>query len=111
MAAARWDVVWERGGAWRRRLVRHDLNGAALGIGAPCVMELRGPDEPSSRAATLILTATIADGSATFTATAAQIEALLNDRYQHRVLITDVVAGLPVVLLRGWVQIVDGVGG
>ncbi len=113
MATARWDVTWQRGGAWQRTLVRRDAKGEALGIGQPCVMELRGLDQPSTSAPIHVVTAVIpADGRAALLAVSrADIEALTEDRYQHRLLVTDLITALPLVLARGWVTIVDQVGG
>ena len=113
MAAARWDITWDRGGAWQRRLIRRDTTGAVLGIGAPCVMELRRIHDPSSVAPAQILTAEVTiDGAwADLLATREMIEALTLERYQHRIIVPDLASGLPELLVRGYVSVRDTVEG
>lgn len=113
VAAARWDIEWERGGSWRARLVRRTLDtGVLIGIGAPCVMELRGIDEPSTTPAALTLTADVAEDHtyADLAVTRDQILALSLDRYQHRLIVTDLDSGEPDVKARGIISINDQVG-
>lgn len=113
MATARWDLTWQRGGAWQRTIVRRDAKGEALGIGQPCLLEVRGVDQPSTQPPVLIVNAVIpADGrAALLTVTRDTIETLTESRYQHRLLVTDLITALPLVLARGWVSINDHVGG
>ena len=111
MAAARWDIRWDRGGSWQRRLVRRDILGTVLGLGAPCVMELRRIDDPSTVPPVQTLTAVMrgAGADATLTADQALIEAFPLRRYQHRIIVSDLASGLPLLLIRGYVSIRDKV--
>jgi hypothetical protein len=113
VAAARWDIPWDRGGGWRRRLIRKDTTGAVIGIGSPCVMELRRIYDPSSVAAAATVTATVdTDGTwADLLATRELIESLPLERYQHRIVVPNLVSGEPEVLARGYVSIRDTVEG
>lgn len=98
----------DRGGAWTKHLDRRDSAGVEVGIAAPVRMELRHIDQPSTATPLLVLTAVfIIPGRATLHATAAQLAALDLERYEHRVL----VGPDPDVLLRGYVTLLDNVGG
>ncbi len=111
MAAARWDITWDRGGSWQRRLVRRDIKGVVLGLGAPCVMELRRINDPSTVPPVQTLTAVmgVAGADATLTAERALIEAFPLHRYQHRIIVPNLASGLPMLLARGYVSIRDKV--
>ena len=91
--------------------MRRDTLGAVLGLGAPCVMELRRIDDPSTATPVQILTAVMgaAGADATLTANRELIEAFPLRRYQHRILVSDLASGLPLLLIRGYVSIRDKV--
>jgi hypothetical protein len=111
VAAGRWDIEWDRGGAWFVRLGRRDREGAAVPIGGPLLLELRDVDAPSTSPARLVLTGRVDDDGAggDLSATRAQIEALPGARYEHRILALDAPRGLPMVWLRGYVSLRDTV--
>jgi hypothetical protein len=120
--AALWDLVWERGGAWSTRIARRAQatdatappdDGAVLTLAAPCSLELRPLDAPSTTAPLLAVNATVAAGGthADFVVSRAQIEALTpGRRFEHRIIVTDAASGHPVVLIRGYVTVRDRVG-
>lgn len=111
MAAGRWDIEWDRGGAWHVRLGKRARDDTPLLIAPPLTLELRDVDAPSSSAPRLVLTGDVAaDGhDAGLTATRAQIESLPGSRYEHRILVNDATRGEPMVWLRGYVTLLDTV--
>lgn len=112
VGAARWDIEWDRGGGWWVRLGRRTRSGDVLALAAPCAMEIRRVDDPSTVPAVLVLTGAVGTDGAyiDLQATREQIEGLPGERYEHRILVTDAVRVLPLVLLRGFVAIRDRVG-
>lgn len=113
VTAARWDIRWERGAFWQARLVRRDATTKVIiGIAAPCVLELRHTDMGSDEPPVLQIPATIADDAsrADLLVTETQTADLPRDRYQHRVVVTDLVTNRPMIMLRGYVTINDRVG-
>jgi hypothetical protein len=111
VAAARWDVRWSRGGGWSAHLVRRDRAGTNLGIAAPARMELRRIDDTFRVPPVLTVTGTVAtdESGAELDVTPAQVDALDDDRYWHRIIVGDPLrAGRPMVLLTGYVTLLDG---
>jgi hypothetical protein len=113
VTAARWDVEWDRGGAWWVRLGRRTPTGTPVPVTDPCAMELREVDAPSSTPAIMTVVGTLttlADGTyIDLMRTREEIESLPGKRYEHRVVVTDAARATPLVLLRGYVSIADGV--
>lgn len=112
VTAARWDFEWERGGGWWIRLGRRTRSGEVLPLAAPCALEVRRVDDPSTVPAVLVLSGEVATDGAyvDLQASREQIEGLPGERYEYRVLATDAVRVLPLVLLRGLTAIRDRVG-
>lgn len=113
MAAALWDLLWDKGGGWRARLLRKDRAGSTLPLSSPCSFQVRTIDAPSSTPALLDVAGAVeADGSAIdITVSPEQISALEAGRYEHRLIVGTGANTPPVVLLRGYVTVRDTLGG
>jgi hypothetical protein len=110
VAAALWDLVWDLGGGWSVQLSRRDRLGTVLPMSPPFLLEVRDVDAPSSRAALLTLTGTVAEDGAKVdvVATPEQITTLGEGRYEHRILLG---SAPRIVFIRGYLTVRDTVGG
>lgn len=112
VAAARWDIEWDRGAAWWVRIGRRARSGDVLALAEPCAIEVREVDAPSTEDPLLAVDGEVDETGDYFdlTVTREQIEDLPLARYEYRILAVDAARDLPLVLLYGYVDINDTVG-
>lgn len=112
MAASRLDLRWDRRGDWVKTLRRRTRSGVVLPVVAPSVLEVRPTDAPSTSTPALVAASTIEDdGALTVRVTREQIATLGGSDWEYLVVVTDAATVRPLVLLRGYVLLIDNAGG
>lgn len=112
VGAARWDATWDRGADWQARIGRRTRNDAVLRLGEPAAWEVRPVDTPSTRPPLFSAAVTVIDEGRYLDVAVSreQIESVVGKHAEYRLLALDLAAGRPIVVLRGYVKIRDGVG-
>lgn len=110
VSASRLDIEWERGGDWERMVGRRTRADVLLPMSAGA-LEVR-PIDASSRTPALVtcVGAVTAEGRVRLRATREQGDELPEDTYEYRVVVTDAASAMRLLLLRGYLRLVDTVG-